>query len=227
MQSADKLSQETAEARNALESYVLGMRNRVSDDLEHYGTDSERSAFNSLADKHEEWLYEDEGINAKKSELLEKLKELEKIGNVILNRKKQENSRESNLYEFQQTLSHFRNEINDPKYEHIEAEEKSKITAECDKAEIAIRDLFQRQNSLPKNVNPSFNAEEILTKKKELEKFAKPILNKPKPKPAPTPAPAADSKPTTEEPQTQDVPMKDAEGSQAAPMDEDSANTVD
>jgi heat shock protein 4 len=230
MQSADKLAQETAEARNALESYVLGMRNRIADDLEPYGTEPERAAFNALADKHEEWLYEDEGINAKKSELVQKLRDLEKLGNVILNRKKQEETRESNLFELKQTLNHYRNEINETKYEHIEAEEKAKITAECDKIENAVRDLLQRQNSLPKNVDPAFNAEEFLTKKKELEKLANPILSKPKPKPAPTPAPAAEPKPAEQPQQQQDVPMKDAPEPAPAgadPMNVDPSNNVD
>jgi heat shock protein 4 len=232
MQSADKLAQETAEARNSLESYILGMRNRVSDDLEPYGTDSERSAFNSLADKHEEWLYEDEGFNAKKSQLVEKIRELEIIGNAIFNRKKQESARESNWEELQRVLNHYRKEIKEAKYEHIEAEEKSKISAECDKIESSVRSLLERQKSLAKNVDPSFNAEEILTKKKELEKLANPILSKPKPKPAPAPTPAPTPAPETNAntngTQTpEDAPMKDAENSQPEPMNFDPNNNVD
>jgi heat shock protein 4 len=227
MQSADKLAQETAEARNTLESYILGMRNRIGDDLESYGTDSERSAFNSLADKHEEWLYDDEGFGATKSQLVEKLRELEKFGNAILNRKKQEDSRESNWIELQRVLAHYRNEVKDSKYDHIEAEEKSKITAECDKIESTVLGLLQRQSTVAKNVDPSFNAEELLTKKKDLEKLANPILNKPKPKPAPTPAPTATPAPETPTP-AEDVPMNEStEPSQPEPMNEDPVNNVD
>lgn len=204
-----------------------------------YGNDSEREQFNSLSYRFEDWLYEDEGRNAKKSEFVEKLKELEKLGNQILNRKKQEELRERNCSELQRVLSHYRTVLNDAKYDHIDAEEKAKIIAECNQVEGKVKGLIQQQLSLPKNGNPAFNADEIINKKKELEKFANAILSKPKPAPPPAPAPAQEAKPNTpSEDQsktappppssTEDVPMKEVnEASQGEPMQDENSTEVD
>jgi len=71
----------------------------------------------------------------------------------------------------------------DPKYEHIEKTEKSRILDECDSIEKTVTDLFNKQEKLPKSQDPAFTVVDILKKKSDLERFANGILSKPKPAP--------------------------------------------
>jgi len=93
----DRIVEETGEARNALESYILEMRNKVQDekDLANYVKDSDRDKFVDSLTKAEDWLNED-GFDAQKSEYVSKLDELKKYGDPIVNRKKKKKLSDQN-----------------------------------------------------------------------------------------------------------------------------------
>jgi len=80
--------------------------------------------------------------------------------------------------------------------------EKQKIVDECKKAETWLNTEMSKQDKLQKHVDPIITVAEINKKKVELEKFATPILNKPKPKPK--------EEPKKEEPKKEET--KPAEG---------------
>lgn len=220
MQSQDRLVVETVNAKNAVESYILGMRNRLSGDLNEYATQEEKDKLESVLAAAEDWLY-DEGDDATKGVYIAKKAELQKLGDPISDRKTEHEKRTANYSAFKKTVEHYRAAIHDPKYEHIEAAEKDKILQAALESENHIDDLWAKQSSLAKVATPVLRSDEINSKKDALERLSNQILSKPKPAPpapAPTPAPeaAADANKPADQanPQsTEDTPMADADSS--------------
>lgn len=205
MQAQDRLAAETADAKNAVESYILGMRNRLTGDLNEYSTESERSTFDSALTAAEDWLY-DEGDDVTKGIYVAKKKDLQKLGDPIENRKIDHDKREVNYSELQKTIQHYRTVVHDGKYDHIEQDEKNKIVKLCQEAEGWADTAIAKQRSLPKTSPATLTPFDLTLKKEEIERLANPILAKPKPAP-PAPAPAPTPAPATPTP---DVPMTDA-----------------
>eukprot|EP01111_Echinosteliopsis_oligospora_P011189 TRINITY_DN362_c0_g1_i2.p1 TRINITY_DN362_c0_g1~~TRINITY_DN362_c0_g1_i2.p1 ORF type:complete len:802 (-),score=310.35 TRINITY_DN362_c0_g1_i2:32-2437(-) len=206
MAAADQLAVETADRKNALESYIYTMRSRLSEDLQAYSTDSERSTLSSLLDAGENWLY-GEGEDVTKSVYAGKLAELQKLGDPIVNRLKEAENRPEVTKALLDTIAQYQSELADTsdKYSHIGQAEKDKITTELNAARDWVSQAKIKQEELPKTANPAFLSSEFTFRKNNIEKLAKPILStpKPKPKPAETPKPA-DSKPaaSSEQPST-------------------------
>merc|ERR1711871_365678 len=73
------------------------------------------------------------------------------------------------------------------KFAHIEQAEKDKVTAECDRVTALLDGKLSEQDALPKSTPPCVTIMEIKAMGVDLEKFAPPIMNKPKPKPPPEP----------------------------------------
>jgi len=92
MQSQDRLVVETVNAKNAVESYILGMRNRLSGDLSEYATQEEKDKLESVLSAAEDWLY-DEGDDATKGVYISKKAELQKLGDPISDRKTEHEKR--------------------------------------------------------------------------------------------------------------------------------------
>ena len=67
--------QERADAKNAVEEYVYGMREKIYDMYEKHITDDVRQQFSTLLTNTEDWLYED-GEDEAKSVYVDKLAEL-------------------------------------------------------------------------------------------------------------------------------------------------------
>lgn len=59
MEIQDRIIVETAEAMNALESYIYSMRDHVTGDWARFGTDDEKKALMEAFEELENWLYED------------------------------------------------------------------------------------------------------------------------------------------------------------------------
>eukprot|EP01100_Stratorugosa_tubuloviscum_P005867 TRINITY_DN257_c0_g1_i3.p1 TRINITY_DN257_c0_g1~~TRINITY_DN257_c0_g1_i3.p1 ORF type:complete len:827 (-),score=489.54 TRINITY_DN257_c0_g1_i3:181-2394(-) len=201
MLAQDKLIVETAEARNALESYVLDMRSRVnSGDLLDFINSNDRELFNQKLDAMENWIYED-GYDETKGVYVAKLNELQKLGNPVVIRKRELEERTFQISQLTNSVETLIKSLSDSKYEHIENSEKQKIIDESNKLIQSQIQRVQEQNQKPKSVDPSFPSSDIVTKKIEFEKFANGILSKPKPTPppaptstpTPTPAPAPET----------------------------------
>jgi len=213
MASDDRLSQETAERKNAVETYIYDMRSKISSSLAEYTTEDVVTSFSKLLEDAENWLYED-GAEQTKSVYVKKLDELKVVGDPIVKRKYEFENRYDARASLRSTIQQFRiaAQDEDPKYEHIEKSEKSKILDECDSIEKTVNDLFTKQEKQPKSQEPAFTVAEILKKKSDLERFANGILSKPKPAPpkeekkaeAPkTEAPKTET-PKTETPKTEE-----------------------
>lgn len=166
LSASDRLVFETAEKKNAVESYVYDMRNKLSESLVGYITDQDRDNFLNILQATEDWLY-NEGDEQTKSVYVAKLNELKAIGDPIVLRKVEAEERPHAIKELKQAiLAHRLTATNvDPKYEHISPEDKQKIVQKCDELEKELNNLIVKQDKLPKHADPAFLAGDLIKKK--------------------------------------------------------------
>ncbi len=229
MLAADRLAIETAEKKNAVESYVYDMRNKLTDSLSEFATESEKSTLLNLFGQTEDWLY-GEGADATKSVYIKKLEELKAIGDPIVKRKYEHENRYEALSAIKNAVEQFRMTATsaDPKYEHITKEERDKVLQECTNVEKWVTENVMKQEKTPKYVNPVISVADITKKHQELTKLGNTILNRPKP------APPKEEKPkeTEKKPEEQTKPAEEAKPeasskpaeSQQQPKDQGQAN---
>jgi len=165
MASDDRLALETAEKKNAVETYIYDMRGKISDALASFTTEDIASAFSKALDDAENWLYED-GAEQTKSVYVKKLDDLKVIGDPIVKRKYEAENRYDAMSSLRSTLEQYRSTATseDPKYEHIEKSEKSKILDECDSVEKSANDSFNKQEKAAKSADATFTVADILMK---------------------------------------------------------------
>jgi len=236
MAASDQLAVETADRKNALESYIYTMRSRITGDLSEYSTETERSTLSKLLDDGENWLYGD-GEDVTKSVYAGRLAELQKLGDPIASRLREAEFRPEVIKSLLDTISHYQAEVADTsdKYSHIDQADKDKITAEISAARDWLSQARIKQDETPKTSNPAFLSSEFTFRKNNLEKLAKPILSRPKPKPkAPEPKPAADTKasdsssePATPQPSTPPPQSEQSNTTGAPPSSDGSSMDVD
>ncbi|PQQ07871.1 heat shock 70 kDa protein 15-like [Prunus yedoensis var. nudiflora] len=88
----DRVMEETKDKKNAVESYVYDMRNKLNDKYQEFVTEPEREAFIARLQEVEDWLYED-GEDETKGVYIAKLEELKKQGDPIEERYKEHTER--------------------------------------------------------------------------------------------------------------------------------------
>merc|ERR1719414_320528 len=92
MISQDRLEKERNDAKNAVEEYVYEMRDKLCTTLEEYVVEDDRNSFTIKLEDTENWLYED-GEDEVKSVYVDKLASLKNIGNPIVNRYREAETR--------------------------------------------------------------------------------------------------------------------------------------
>ncbi|KAF8080034.1 hypothetical protein N665_0980s0018 [Sinapis alba] len=218
----DRVMEETKDRKNAVESYVYDMRNKLSDKFHEYITESEREAFLAKLQEVEDWLYED-GEDETKGVYVAKLEELKKVGDPVEMRYKESQERGTVIGQLGHCVNSYREAAvsNDSKFDHIEVEEKQKVLNECVEAEAWMREKQQQQEALPKYATPAFLSADVRSKAEALDKFCRPIMTKPKPvaKPEAPPAKAAEE----EKSEPQPAPASDEEPMETEKPNEDSA----
>ncbi|XP_027167776.1 heat shock 70 kDa protein 15 [Coffea eugenioides] len=183
----DRVMEETKDKKNAVESYVYDMRNKLNDRYHEFVMDPERGQFAAKLQETEDWLYED-GEDETKGVYIAKLEELKKQGDPIEERYKEFMERGSVIDQFIYCIGSYREAAmsNDPKFDHIDISEKQKVLNECVEAEAWLREKKQQQDALPKYANPVLLSADIRRKAEALDRSCRPIMTKPKPaKPAP------------------------------------------
>jgi len=171
MVAADKLAVETAERKNAVESYVYNMRAKLNEHLSHFVTESDKTNFLKLLDETENWLYGD-GAESTKSTYQKKLDELKTLGDPIVRRQIEAENRLDTVQSLRSAIENVKLQATtiDPKYDHIEQEEKNKIVAEAAAAQKWLNENLSKQESLPKSTDPSLTCADITKKKTGLGK---------------------------------------------------------
>ncbi|KAL1533204.1 heat shock 70 kDa protein 14-like [Salvia divinorum] len=202
----DRVMEETKDKKNAVESYVYDMRNKLHDKYHDFVTDSEREHLITILQEVEDWLYED-GEDETKGVYVAKLEELKKQGDPIEERFKEHSERGSVIDQLAYCINSYKEAAmsTDPKFEHIDVAEKQKVLNQCVEAEAWLREKTQQQDSLPKHENPVLLTSEVKKKAEAVDRFCLPIMTKPKPKPAkpatPEPASPAPSQGSESQPQ--------------------------
>ncbi|KAM3359484.1 heat shock 70 kDa protein 15 [Capsicum galapagoense] len=206
----DRVMEETKDKKNAVESYVYDMRNKLSDKYQEFVTDSEREQFTAKLQEVEDWLYE-EGEDETKGVYIAKLEELKKQGDPIEQRYKEFMERGPVIDQFIYCINSYREAAmsTDPKFDHIDLAEKQKVLNECVEAEAWFRERKQQQDALPKYANPVLLSADVRRKAEALDRVCRPIMTKPKP-----------AKPTTPEAPSPQTPQ----GGEQQPQGAESPN---
>ncbi|KAL8223659.1 hypothetical protein R6Q57_019134 [Mikania cordata] len=191
----DRVMEETKDKKNAVEAYVYDMRNKLHDILHDFVTDSERETFITKLQETEDWLYED-GEDETKGVYIAKLDELKKQGDPIEQRYKEHSDRGSIVDQLVKFVDWYKQAASgDPKYEHIDLNEKQKVLNECSEIENWLREKKQLQDSLPKHVDPVLLSSDIKKKIETLDRVCRQIMSKPKPAPPKVATPETPSSP--------------------------------
>ncbi|GLU14547.1 hypothetical protein SLE2022_311080 [Rubroshorea leprosula] len=188
----DRVMEETKDKKNAVEAYVYEMRNKLSDKYHEFVTTQEKEVFIVKLQEVEDWLYED-GEDETKGVYIAKLEELKKQGDPIEERYKEYTERGSVIDQLVYCINSYREAamLNDPKFDHIELDEKQKVLNECVEAEAWLREKKQQQDQLPKYATSVLLSADVRRKAEALDRFCRPIMTKPKPaKPVTPEAPA-------------------------------------
>jgi heat shock protein 4 len=204
MVASDRLAFETAEKKNAVESYVYEMRDKLSGILSEFSSATDKEPFLKLLETTQDWLY-GEGEDVTKSVYSKKLDELKLHGDPITKRHHEYEHRFDEITAIKNTINTIKMNATsaDPKYDHISAEDKQKVVTECETTEKWLNEKLQQQEKLSKSANPIITVAEIHKKNEELTRMANSALNKPKPKPEPKKEEKKEEKPA-EEPKKED-----------------------
>ena len=82
----DKLVKDTEDARNALEEYVYSTRDKVLEEWVPFMAYGIKDTLSADLKENEAWLYTEEGEEASKGVLVERLNALRKVGDPIARR---------------------------------------------------------------------------------------------------------------------------------------------
>merc|ERR1711988_77283 len=200
MAQQDRIIQETADARNALESYIYEMRDKISDYgvYKEFASEAEKEKINKDLEEAENWLY-DEGFDCVKSVYEQRLKDLLADGNKIIFRHDEVQKRSDAEETCKKLINDYKTKLqaNDEKFSHIPDEEKLKAKGEVDQCESWLYDMINDQASKNTYEDPVLTSSQIYDRMSAMTKGYASVMNKPKPPPPPPPTPD-ESKTTTE-----------------------------
>ena len=198
-----RVQEETAEARNAVESYVYSLRNRLGDSLSAFLAPEKRDAVLASLEKAEDWLY-DEGEDQSKSVYVAKLAELKSLGGGVEARAREAEGRPAAAAALRQRCQTYLDAARggDAKLAHLSAEEMAQVIAESEAALTWLNEKEALQAAASKYEDPVLVVADIEKKTETVVRVCEPILSKPAPKPkAPEPAAAQpDAEMEVEEP---------------------------
>jgi len=167
MIAADRLSAETSEKKNAVGSYIYDMRAKIGEGLGQFAPEEPKQTFEKLLEETATWLY-NEGFDVTKSVYSKKLEDLHSLGDPFVRRKFEFENRYESLMALRTTMEQFKLLANsvEPKYDHIEKEERNKVLEQVSTAEKWVEELMAKQEKLLKYQDPVITCAQISGKKK-------------------------------------------------------------
>jgi len=190
---ADVLADQTTEAMNAYESYILESRRLLSEQWGEYVEELAKEQFSAQLTKGEDWLW-DEAQDETLPVFVEKLDELRAVGDKFKYRYNEAQSRPEAITSARSVIDRVQADASSgpevEKFSHIEQADKDKVLVECRRVADWLTEKCDAQDKLKKSDDPVMTVQEIRSQADGLESFAAPIMNKPKPKPKPAPEPA-------------------------------------
>ena len=182
-----RIQEETADARNSVESYVYSLRNRVSDSLRAFVPPEHHDQLLKTLDDAEEWLY-DEGENQPKKVYVAKLEELKSLGEPIEQRAMEAENRPAAARALRERCQTYIDAAqNTQKYGYLSAEELNRVISEAGAALAWLEEKERLQESQSAHMDPMLTVHDIEKKSDTVARVADPILSKPPPKPEPKP----------------------------------------
>ncbi|KAM2058099.1 hypothetical protein ACFX16_030715 [Malus domestica] len=151
----DKIMEQTKDKKNALESYVYEMQNKLLNTYRSFASYQEMEGISRSLQQTEEWLYDD-GEDETENAYTSKLEDLQKLVNSIENRYKDKEARLQATRDLLKCIGDYRMAANS-------------VFNECYKVERWLREKNQQQDSLPKNVDPVLWSNDIKSRNEELK----------------------------------------------------------
>ncbi|XP_062393009.1 heat shock 70 kDa protein 4-like [Sardina pilchardus] len=182
----DKLEKERNDAKNFVEEYVYEMRDKLHGLLEKFVTEEERDSFSLKLEDTENWLYED-GEDQQKQVYIDKLAELKKFGQPIVERYQEAEERPKSFDRLGKLLQQYMKiveayKMKDEKYDHLDEADITKVDKMVNETMIWMNSKMNQQSKHSLTQKPVVTVKEIQAKTKELLDVCSPIVTKPKPK---------------------------------------------
>jgi len=179
----DKLQEETNNAKNDLEAYILSMRSKLYDQLSGFVEEAANEAFRAELTAAEDWLY-DEGEDTTKGVYAEKLSALRAKGDPIQRRHDEFQGRPAAAAALDAVCAKYAElaASTAPEYAHISEDDRAKVKGECDAASAWLNEKRGYQDAMGKHEEPILTVAEIARKAETVERVCGPIMSQPAPK---------------------------------------------
>ena len=184
MHADDKRQIEKAKARNAVEEYIYGMKDKLESVYKEFISEQDKEQFLRLLNDTEAWLYE-EGDDETKTVYNKKLEELKKHGDPIFKRVKEFESRSAAFDNLGTVVIRHDGKLTQYKagneeLAHIPAEEMQKVEEAVHMKQLWMHKQLQKFENLHKSADPPIIIAQILAEAKLLSTTCDLIVNKPK-----------------------------------------------
>jgi len=191
---AELLAQEgvrktNAEAKNALESFVIDTRDKMGDEaMEEVSTEEERDTLRTTFDETEEWLYE-EGRALDAKAYTAKTKELSSLTAPIFLRQSERDARPKAASQAREAVNWTLTILDTWATERPEITEveRTKVSGMCANFTEWLDGAMAEQEGLPLTAPPAFLSSAVTAKLDPIEAEVRRLIKKPKPKPKPKP----------------------------------------
>jgi len=191
---AELLAQEgvrktNAEAKNALESFVIDTRDKMGDEaMEQVSTEEERDTLRTTFDETEEWLYE-EGRALDAKAYTAKTKELSSLTAPIFLRQSERDARPKAASQAREAVNWTLTILDTWATERPEITEveRTKVSGMCANFTEWLDGAMAEQEGLPLTAPPAFLSSAVTAKLDPIEAEVRRLIKKPKPKPKPKP----------------------------------------
>jgi len=190
MKSDDLVEAETREKMNELEAYVYRMRDKISGDLSNFLKAADKEALSKALQSTEEWLYD--AIGSAKSVFVQKLKELQTLGEPAENRFSESIGRDEGVKSLNLSLAEWRHIA--ATSEDVDPQNRSQVLKRADEIEAWLHKELSDSKTRPLYEDSKLTAKLIKDTQAEfVESAKKGLAKKPVPVPEPTPAPETSS----------------------------------
>uniref|UniRef100_A0A1A8MCT6 Heat shock protein 4b n=1 Tax=Nothobranchius pienaari TaxID=704102 RepID=A0A1A8MCT6_9TELE len=217
----DKLEKERNDAKNNVEEYVYDMRDKLHGMLEKFVGESDRDALSLKLEDTENWLYDD-GEDQAKQVYIDKLAELKKLGQPILERYMEAEDRPKAFEELGKQIQQYMKfveayKMKDELYDHLDEADVNKVDKLATDAMMWMNSAMNQQSKQSLTADPVSKVKDIRAKTREVFTACNPIVTKPKPKV---------ELPKEETPAEQNGPVNGQEKPQEEPADKEATENT-
>jgi hypoxia up-regulated 1 len=182
----DKIRNENAMSKNALESYIIETRGNLMsmDDIEKVSPEEVRSELCGALEATEDWLYE-EGMELPAAEYKKKLKEVSEAPSKIFFRLEEMSARPKAVEQAKSALNWTTTLVASWAEERpeITEAERNRTLELCENFTAWLMPLLEKQEATPLTDEPAFTSRDVSLKLSPIEKEVRKLIKKPKPKP--------------------------------------------